>query len=214
MNIVNLLVGGPTNLWPDTLKNCDINGKWIGVDRGSLRLIKLGITPAIAIGDYDSISNDELELVKSKVSDLRTFNSHKDYTDTQLALKIADEELNADVINIYGATGGRLDHFLSNFLMITDPEYNNIVNKIKIIDAQNTISYYLPGSYKIKKESDKKYLAYIPLNSMKLTLSESKYTLDNYQVPSPISFSSNEFIGNYAKFKFDCGILCVIQSKD
>ncbi|WP_105955984.1 thiamine diphosphokinase [Apilactobacillus quenuiae] len=214
MKVVNLLVGGPTYLWPNNLKVGNIKENWIGVDRGSFRLIEMGINPIVSIGDYDSMNDAELSIVKKNVKDLRTFNPIKDDTDTQLALKIANEELNADIINIYGATGGRLDHFLSNFLMITEPRYKNIVEKIRIIDNQNTISYFLPGNHTIKKELDKKYLAYLPLNEMNLTLNDVKYTLDNYHVSRPISFASNEFIESSATFSFDKGILSVIQSKD
>ncbi|TPR13980.1 thiamine diphosphokinase [Apilactobacillus timberlakei] len=214
MKIVNLLVGGPTDLWPNDLKLGKIKDNWIGVDRGSFRLIEMGINPIVSIGDYDSMNDEELSIVKSHVNDLRTFDPIKDDTDTQLALKIANKELNADIINIYGATGGRLDHFLSNFLMMTEPRYKKIVSKIRIIDNQNTISYFLPGSHTIKKELDKKYLAYLPLNEMNLTLNDVKYTLDNYHVARPISFASNEFIGTKANFSFDKGILSVIQSKD
>ena len=46
---LNVLVGGPTQQWPDTLKSGQIEGPWIGVDRGAIRLLQLGIKPEIAV---------------------------------------------------------------------------------------------------------------------------------------------------------------------
>lgn len=214
MKTINLLLGGPTDLWPDEMNSMEIDGEWIGVDRGNLWLIEKGKTPIIAIGDFDSMSSDEQKIVSSHVSDIRTFDPHKDYTDTQLALTIADQELNADIINIYGATGGRIDHFISNFLMATEPKYKSIVHKIRIIDKQNTITYYTPGDGKVVKEDNKHYLAFIPLNQMNLSIYDAEYTLDNHFVPRSFAYSSNQFVTNECNFWFDEGILCVIQSKD
>ncbi|MCK8606562.1 thiamine diphosphokinase [Apilactobacillus ozensis] len=214
MKVVNVLLGGPTNLWPDHLLINKKSETWIGVDRGSLRLIENGIKPAIAIGDFDSLKKNELELVQAKVDNISYFDPIKDYTDSQLGIKVADEQFNADVINVYGATGGRLDHFFTNFLMFLSSEFKTIAPKVRIIDLQNDIRYFLPGSYTLNKINDKKYLAFIPLNEMNITLNDEKYTLDDYHVNYPISFSSNEFVGNVGHFNFDNGLLCVIQSND
>lgn len=214
MKVVNLLVGGPIDLWPKSFKDNKVSGDWIGVDRGNFWLINKGINPQIAIGDFDSMDSDEFKLVSNHVKDIRRFDPVKDFTDTQLALRIASYELNADVINIFGATGGRLDHFMSNFWMATEPKFKTIVEKIRIIDKQNTIQYFLPGSKVVKKEDDKKYLAFVPLNKMHLSIWNAKYTLDNHEVPRPFAYSSNEFIDYKANFSFDRGIVCVIQSKD
>ncbi|MCK8624161.1 thiamine diphosphokinase [Apilactobacillus sp. M161] len=214
MRVVNVLLGGPTDLLPKNLMLNEVDADWIGVDRGSLRLIENGIIPSIAIGDFDSLKADELEKVRSKVKDIRYFNPVKDYTDSQLGIKIANESLHADFINVYGATGGRLDHFFANFLMFLSDEFKNIAPKVRIIDTQNDIRYFLPGQYTLHKILDKKYLAFIPLTEMNLTLNDEKYTLNNFHVNHPISFSSNEFLGDIGHFSFDNGMMCVIQSKD
>lgn len=213
MKIINLLVGGPQNLWPDNLKNGRIDGDWIGVDRGSYWLIKKHINPIVAIGDFDSMDENEFRNVKAHVDDLRSYDPIKDYTDTQLAVKIATE-FKPDVINIYGATGGRLDHFMSNILIPTELSFHNLVTKIRIIDCQNTIQYFLPGYHDLSKESGKKYLAFIPLNAMTLSIYDAKYKLNNKYVSQMISYSSNEFVKDRVTFEFDKGVLCVIQSCD
>lgn len=215
MKLLNLLVGGPIDLWPQQLKNGEIKGNWIGIDRGNLHLIKMGIDPLVAIGDFDSLQPEEYQLMKAHVSDIRQSIPEKDDTDTQLGLKVAIEEHHADRLDIYGATGGRLDHFLANLWMVLEPRFKKYAPKIRMIDKQNTITFFLPGEYTITKEPDKKYLAFVALTPMDhLTLFDEKYQLDDYQVKRPISLASNEFVGDKARFKFGSGVMCVIQSKD
>ncbi len=213
--VINLLVGGPTELWPNSLTKKQIKGDWIGVDRGNLYLIRMGIDPVVAIGDFDSLKPEEMSLVEEHVKDIRRSIPEKDDTDTQLGLKVALDEYQADRLDIYGATGGRIDHFLSNLWLVLEPRFQKYAEKIRLIDRQNTITFYLPGKYTVRKESDKKYLAFVALTSVKnLSLFDEKYPLDKYQVKLPMSLASNEFIGNSGTFSFDSGIMAVIQSKD
>jgi len=211
----NLLVGGPKAEWPDDLRARKIDGSWIGVDRGTLRLIDQNIQPVAAIGDFDSLQAPELQRVRRNVKDIRQSQPEKDYTDTQLAVSVALNDYGADKIDIYGATGGRLDHFLANLFIVLQPEYKRYASRIRLIDKQNTISFYLPGHYTVEKEADKNYLAFIPLTPIDhLSLTNEKYQLHNEPIPYPISFASNEFVGGSGEFQFDTGLLCVIQSCD
>lgn len=209
----NLLVGGPKATWPDDLTQ--ITGTWIGVDRGTLRLIDHNIQPVAAIGDFDSLKEPELQLVRRNVKDVRSAQAEKDFTDTQMAVMVAFRDYHAERVDIYGATGGRLDHFLANLFLVLDPQYRSYAGQIRLIDRQNTISYFLPGTYTITKEPDKNYLAFVPLTPIDhLTLSDEKYTLHDEPIPYAISFASNEFVGETGSFHFDTGLLCVIQSCD
>ncbi|GAX01134.1 thiamine diphosphokinase [Secundilactobacillus silagei] len=215
MTHLNLLVGGPTSEWPEQLSAGKVSGDWIGADRGTLRLLKLGITPLVAIGDFDSLTADELKRVKGAVADIRQAKPEKDETDTQLAVTVALHEFHYDRLDIYGATGGRLDHFLANLWIVLEPRYRQFAPKIRFIDRQNTITFYAPGSYEITKEPDKKYLAFVTLEQVNnLTLPDEKYNLQGKNVTRPISYASNEFVGDTGHFSFDSGMVAVIQSKD
>ncbi|AFS00303.1 Thiamine pyrophosphokinase [Lentilactobacillus buchneri subsp. silagei CD034] len=178
-------------------------------------MIERGIDPLVAIGDFDSLKPAELQLVRDHIKDIRQSIPEKDDTDTQLGLKVALQEHHADRLDIYGATGGRLDHFLANLWMVLEPRFKPYAPKIRMIDKQNTITFFLPGTYQIEKEPDKKYLAFVALTPMDhLTLFDEKYQLNDYQVKHPMSLASNEFVGETARFKFGSGVMCVIQSKD
>ncbi|BDZ30805.1 thiamine diphosphokinase [Lactiplantibacillus sp. WILCCON 0030] len=212
MTTVNLLVGGPTANWPADLAT--IPGPWVGADRGALRLVKLGIKPVMVVGDFDSISSVELQEVKQALDGTVIVKPDQDHTDTQLAVKSIFEQYQPDELHIYGATGGRIDHLLANLWLVLNPVFRAWTPKITIIDRQNTIQYFLPGAYTITKAAGKKYLAFVPLMPMHLTLADEKYPLNNAYNDYPISWASNEFVGTQGHFSFDAGVLAVIQSCD
>ncbi|QJP84856.1 thiamine diphosphokinase [Lactiplantibacillus plantarum] len=210
--IVNLLVGGPTANYPADLTT--IPGPWVGADRGALRLVKRGIQPVMVVGDFDSIDAAELQTVKDALVGAVVVKPDQDYTDTQLAIKSIFEQLQPDEVHLYGATGGRLDHLLANMWLVLDPVFRQWAPQIKLIDKQNSVRFFLPGDYQITKEADKRYLAFVPLMPMHLTLPDEKYQLDAAYNAYPISWASNEFSGNTGHFSFDAGVLAVIQSRD
>lgn len=212
MTTVNLLVGGPTADWPADIAK--IPGPWVGADRGALRLVKMGIQPVMVVGDFDSINQAELATVKAALAGSVIVKPDQDHTDTQLAIKSIFEQLAPDEVHVYGATGGRLDHLLANVWLVLDPFFRQWAPKIKLIDKQNSLRYYLPGDYRIEKEADKRYLAFVPLTPMHLTLPDEKYRLQADYHDYPISWASNEFIGTSGHVSFDQGVLAVIQSKD
>lgn len=210
--IVNLLVGGPTANYTADLTT--IPGPWVGADRGALRLVKRGIQPVMVVGDFDSIDAAELQTVKDALVGAVVVKPDQDHTDTQLAIKSIFEQLQPDEVHLYGATGGRLDHLLANMWLVLDPVFRQWAPQIKLIDKQNSVRFFLPGDYQITKEADKRYLAFVPLMPMHLTLPDEKYQLDAAYNAYPISWASNEFSGNTGHFSFDAGVLAVIQSRD
>lgn len=211
---VNVLVGGPLEMVPTELILQRKDEKWIGVDRGALRLLKWGIKPVLAIGDFDSITRDELQGLGNKVTRLKTYPPEKDYTDTQLGVKFAIQE-QADKIEVFGATGGRLDHLLANLFLPLQSEFKPYLTQIKIIDCQNVVTYYLPGNYTIHRLPHMKYLAFVNLTPVNgLTLKDEKYPLKKWNSQIPFSWTSNEFTDDENHFSFESGIVSVIQCKD
>ncbi len=163
---VNVLVGGPLEMVPTELILQRKDEKWIGVDRGALRLLRWGIKPVLAIGDFDSVTGDELQGLEGKITRIKTYPPEKDYTDTQLGVKFAIQE-QADEIEIFGATGGRLDHLLANLFLPLQSEFKPYLTRIKIIDCQHVVSDYLPGNYTISRLPHKKYLAFVNLTPVR-----------------------------------------------
>ena len=85
----------------------------IGVDGGASRAIRLGIVPHWVIGDLDSLSVADKDALEEQGAVFCIYPPEKDYTDTQLALELAQKEGAGEII-LWGGTGDRLDHTLSN----------------------------------------------------------------------------------------------------
>lgn len=211
MNI--LIVGGANpNTWPSHLADFDF---YIGVDRGSWYLLQASLPLDLAVGDFDSLSETERQLVFNQSKQHLQAPAEKDDTDTQLALLWAIQHYPDAKYTCIGLTGGRVDHFLANLWMVLEPRFTQFAAQIRLLDRQNTIQFYLPGEHMIHQEPSMKYLAYVCLTPMQsLSLYDSKYTLNHQKVTYPISYASNEFLTDTARVDFSDGILAVIQSKD
>ena len=208
-----LVAGGSPDEWPQL--NSERFDYIVGIDRGSLYILEQGWTLDLAVGDFDSLTNDEKQVVQKQAKELVQAQAEKDDTDTQLALALVMKKFPESKVMIIGATGGRLDHFLANLWLPLEPRFQEFARQINVKDHLNSISYYLPGSYVVKRETTMNYLAYCCLTPVKnLTLIESKYLLNHVDVAIPTSYASNEFIGETAGFSFDTGIIAVIQSRD
>lgn len=208
-----LVAGGTPEQWP-VLDGQEFD-YFVGVDRGCLYILEQGWTLDLAVGDFDSMTEIERQKVQKSAHELQRAQAEKDDTDTQLALALAFEKFPQANVTLIGVTGGRLDHFLANLWLPLEPRFQAFASQIKLKDAQNSIAYFLPGSYSVKKAAGMTYLAYCCLTPVtNLTLIKSKYTLDRVDVAVPTSYASNEFVGETAEFSFDTGMIAVIQSYD
>lgn len=208
-----LVAGGKTKLWPSIkVKDFDY---FVGVDKGAIYLLEQGWPLHLAVGDFDSIFEQELQRIHHHTKNIVKAEAEKDDTDTQLALAETFKQFPKAEVTIIGASGGRLDHFFANFWLPLEPRFQPFIQQIIFSDYQNSVRFYLPGEYTVLKEVDKKYLAYVCLTPVsELTLRESKYLLDKEEVKVPTSYASNEFLASKAKFSFKEGIVAVVQSKD
>lgn len=92
-------------------------------DGGTHHILALGLLPALVVGDMDSLSKDEWELLQAKGVEVQLFPRDKDQTDLELALQLAIKAGHHS-IRIVGALGGRLDHTLGNLALLHDPHFS------------------------------------------------------------------------------------------
>ncbi|WP_261806855.1 thiamine diphosphokinase [Lapidilactobacillus luobeiensis] len=213
---IRIMLGGPAAQIPPMTEKELHETEWIGVDHGLIWLFDHGVTPLIGLGDFDSLSPAERLRVEQKVADLRYALPDKDFTDSQWALTTAFSDLKADQVELFGATGGRLDHELVNLFMMTMPAYRQWLGRVTIQDRQNKIRFYGPGDHSLVPDLQYRYLAFVTLTAITdLNLSQVKYPLSHYSVDFPTSWSSNEFLpGTVAKFSFRAGVVAVILARD
>lgn len=216
--MIKILAGGPAKNWPTDLFNKNQDDIWIGADFGAYSLIKNDILPVMIVGDFDSLNQQQKNELFTNVnqSKIVQVNAEKDETDLELALNSARDFLNQDdQINIYGATGGRLDHELSNLTILAKTNFKDLIDKTSFIDSQNKVTYFNPGRHQIKNDSSYKYLAFMNIAPVEnFEILDAKYKLDETSNQIPIMYSSNEFENQTVDFRFDQGIMMVVQSKD
>lgn len=215
MKIINIMVGGPASEIPSTGILKQQPGLWIGVDYGATYLLNEGIVPNLALGDFDSTDEQELHRLKEKVARVKVFAHKTEHTDTQLGVLAAMQDYEAEQINIFGATGGRLDQLLANLSMPAQPDYRPAAGRLVFIDRHNVMTFYEPGTYAIRRIPRMRYLAFVNLGPVRgLTLPDEKFHLDNFSADVPYCWSSNEFCGDVNHFSFTDGMVAVIQSID
>lgn len=212
---IHIVAGGPFEYIPPLEQEASKDDiLWIGVDRGTIFLLENGIVPAKAFGDFDSVTKEELCELKKQLPSLSLFQAEKDETDLQLALDWSLRQRPAH-IQIYGITGGRADHFLGNIHLLYQGVQHD--QHITLVDKQNIIQMYGPGTYEVKQDVDKKYVSFLPFGAPveKLTLKGFKYPLKNCHIELGSTLCiSNELIHSHGTFSFHEGILIMIRSKD
>lgn len=88
----------------------------IAVDGGARHCQALGLTPAVLIGDFDSINTQERQALDQQGVTMVSYPACKDETDLELALRYAVEG-GADEVLILAGMGSRWDQSLANLLL-------------------------------------------------------------------------------------------------
>lgn len=117
MKSIAIVGNGPVELHPEyQLFESEID-MWIGADRGALTLINSKVPIEYAIGDFDSINDEEKVRIQVNSANFEEYPSEKNETDLEIALLKA-LEFNPSAIYLFGVTGGRLDHELINIQLL------------------------------------------------------------------------------------------------
>lgn len=208
----NLLCGN-RNL-PKGILVDSADADWIGIDRGTLILLEAGITPQFAVGDFDSITQEEKSFIEQQI-EINPYNSEKDDTDLALGIDQAVQSGYKE-IHVFGATGGRLDHFLGALQILEKPEYveNGIV--IKLIDQSNEVQFLKQGLYHIEVNDLYPYISFIPvLYPTVITLKYFKYNLSKETLKQGSTLTiSNEINSSHGEVELIKGNVLMIRSRD
>lgn len=215
---IAIVASGPETELADLQSYNTEDTVFVGVDRGTLYLLERGITPKIAIGDFDSVTEEEWKVIESAVAQehIQRFPAEKDETDLELAIVWAMKQEPESIV-ILGATGGRLDHFFGTISLLMNKDILASATKIELVDKQNCVSLYAPGTYTVFGDIGKKYFSFFAITNTvtNFTLKGFKYPLSNHTVQSGSTlYVSNELDQESGTFSFVSGILMVIRSSD
>ncbi len=181
----------------------------IAADSGYLNAKKMGQTPHLLIGDFDSLGKMNVP-ERIRKMELPT---EKDVTDTQAAVDIALEN-GADGIIIIGGLDGRLDHTLSNMALLRMLWEKGIYAVIN--DGSNRVRYIRSSSTLIAR-SGYKYLSLLCDDEQikGVDVEGCKYPLKNARLYKVHQFAvSNEITGNCALISVKKGGMFIIESAD
>lgn len=182
----------------------------IGVDRGAYFLITLGMTPDLAIGDFDSVNRAGLKLIKNNSRVVKEFPGEKDETDLELAIN-ESIKMKPETLSIFGATGGRTDHSLTAIYLLKKLLDKNI--DAKILDERQEI-FLIDTDYSVKKTNDFYYFSIFSFSPESvISLTGFKYNLAKKLVKAGDSFGiSNEIVNKAARIKIHRGVLLIVRS--
>jgi thiamine pyrophosphokinase len=181
------------------------NNLVIGIDKGAYLAYKAGIKLDYAVGDFDSISAQELEDLKNYTNIIK-LNPIKDDTDTLHALRMFAKY--DKLIVLGGITGKRIDHFVANLKLFY--EFPNLV----MVDDDTFISLCDKESYFHKDEYN--FYSFFALEDVyDLSLDGFKYNLSNHTLLRNSSLGiSNEIVLDKASLSYSLGKLLLIKTKN
>ena len=184
----------------------------IAADAGYLTAKKMGITPDILLGDFDTLG---VENIPEGIECLRV-PAEKNDTDTQLAVQVAIER-GAKEIVIVGGLSGRLDHTLSTLAILEDLwERKNDRIFATLTDGKNRVRF-LRSSGTILPRSQYRFFSLIAADDVVkgITLEGCKYPLKNGRISRRHQWAvSNEITGNCTLIEIRRGGVWVIESMD
>lgn len=110
---------------PDLHLRLPAAGLVVAADGGLDHAAALGLSVNLVVGDLDSVDSAALEASVSSGAEVERHPIDKDATDLDLALGAA-RRAGARHIVVVGGVGGRLDHFISNLLMLSSSRFADL----------------------------------------------------------------------------------------
>lgn len=197
-------------------KNKDQKLFLAAADRGFEFFRETGLTADLAVGDFDSLSEEGRKaLEEAEATEVIYLKPEKDDSDTQSALNYVIER-GAKHIAILGATGSRMDHMLANLglLLLAKEKGSSVV----IVDEHNYMQLIPSGTTLYREKQFGGYVSFFPLGGdvEGLRLTGFKYKLNGYHLRTEDSglTVSNEIIEEMATVTYEKGTLLMIMSRD
>lgn len=183
----------------------------ICADGGARTALALGLTPKVVVGDLDSLDETQQAQLKRRGCRLDVYPVAKDWTDLELALKLAVEEGATEIV-VLGALGGRIDQELANILLLLLPELEGVPTRI--VDEQQEM-FVARGEAMITGQAGD-IVSLIPLGSdvNGIVTEGLLYPLRDEPLRiGPARGLSNVMIAPVARVTLTSGVLLVVHSR-
>jgi thiamine pyrophosphokinase len=190
------------------------NDDYIVCADGGLKLaLKLGITPRVVLGDFDSVSAFDLKNIPEAKTEFIKFPKTKNKSDLELALDFIINQGYGSIL-IFGLLGDRIDHFVSNIFLLTEFSLKHINLDTHIYEGKTEI-FIIRKKLKINgKKGDT--VSIIPVKTALecITTTGFKYILKQDTLFTGSTRGvSNIMTGNSASIKFSAGLAVVTHER-
>lgn len=182
----------------------------VAADSGWKNAQALGVTPAVLVGDFDSLGEPDAPAG----TEILRVPAEKDDTDTQLAVRTAAARGAKELVLIAGMSG-RVDHTLSTLALLEELHGRGI--RAVLTDGKNRVRFLENDSLLLLREKRFRYLSLIAVTEKVrgVTLEGCKYPLKNATLLRQNQYAvSNEIEGNAALIDVRRGAVYVIESGD
>ena len=200
-----LIVNGGLNTTKrDQLDNYDLI---VAVDSGTEQAYKLFLKPDLIIGDLDSIDEKTIKRAEKDKVQILKYETNKNETDFELALKhVLDEEIKD--ITIIGGEYGEIDHLFGVLTVIISFQEDQ---QISWIHKDQTV--LIPNTKKIAIGNNVEF-SILPFTNLKnLNISGAQWNLDNENIEFGKSLTlRNISIDNDIEVSVEDGKFCLIYN--
>ncbi len=184
---------------------------FIFCDGGLTHAEKLGVTPDLIVGDFDSCDSSDLSKYAgtSGHPEIIKLPREKDDTDTVFAVKLALERGYSDFL-LLGAMGGRFDHALGNLSVLLYLE--GLGKKALLVDDYSAMQ--IVGRQPLYIEDKCSYFSVLTVagDVSGVNIKNAKYPLENAKLSADFQLGiSNEVLpGKLAEVSVACGRVLVV----
>ena len=181
---------------------------YIGADKGALVLADQGIPMVLAVGDFDSVSDDEFSRIEKASDEVIRLNPIKDDADSEHAVSEAQRRGYEKVI-LLGAAGRRIDHTIVNLRLAL--KYTGFV---WIEDDYNRIHAVDAGTY-VLREDGYPYKSFFTEEGALVSLEGFQYPLCDRELTSMDLYTvSNVLVNAEGRLIVKRGKILIIESRD
>ena len=183
----------------------------IAADGGARIALSFDFRIHTVIGDFDSLSPQEINALVAEGVAFQHHPPEKDFTDLELALYYASD-IGVNWIRIVGGTGGRLDQTLANVYLLAMPILAN--RDVRMVAGKQEIRLLYPGEHKVTGVRGDT-LSLIPLDQTVagITTEDLLYPLmDEALIFGTSRGISNVLEGDAARITFQEGLLLLVHT--
>jgi thiamine pyrophosphokinase len=183
----------------------------LAVDGGTRHALALGLTPAVVIGDLDSLTNDNRSKLEAAGTEIQRYPRDKNETDFELALRYAVKAGYYEIL-VIGALGNRLDQTLGNLALLTNPRLSTF--DVRLDDGMEEV-FFTRGSCQVWGAAGD-LVSLIPWGGKVNGIATDglRWPLRGETLyPYKTRGISNELLGETASISLKSGLLLIVHSR-